>query len=321
MFKSLFRKLFKNDQSKITIQNSESGSDIDIHDKLALFDIIGFVGVIKFFHDNQYCVVYKSIQSENDNYRKQGQIALIEGDAILYTKKLIRPFNPYVAKNGTLICVDWLVPNSTKSKFYVIDKDGKIIFEKEMHSYIQSHIISSDGKVCLIETTGKNEPDSNKLFLIGISENIVTSINKPKVEIDKIKLDSQNRMINLFNSKDIPLKISFDGQVQNENEYQQKTLVLLNPVEKYFFLSRQPIEELMDNNDYIKAMLDIEADAKYHNDMNMAKLYRNIGDYFENKSELNKTIFYWEKAILINPKIGLKVKLKKLKINTDSQEL
>ena len=317
MFKSFFRKLFKNDQSKIIIQNLESGSDMDIHDKLALFDIIGFVGVIKFFHKKKHCVVYKSFQSENDKNQKQAQIALIEGDAILYTKKLIRPFNPYVAKNGTLIYVDWLVPNSTKSKFFVIDRDGKIIFEKEMYSYVQSHIISSDGKVCLLETTGKNEPDSNKLFLIRISENLVTSINKPKVEIEKIKIDTHNRLINLFNSKDIPLKISFDGQIQNENEYQQRTLALLNPIEKYYFLSRQPIEKLMDSNDYIKAMLDVEANTEYHNDMNMAKLYKNIGDYFENKSELNKTIFYWDKAILINPKIGLKVKLKQLKIMTE----
>ena len=186
-----------------------------------------------------------------------------------------------------------------------------------MYSYVQSHIISSDGKVCLLETTGKNEPDSNKLFLIRISENLVTSINKPKVEIEKIKIDTHNRLINLFNSKDIPLKISFDGQIQNENEYQQRTLALLNPIEKYYFLSRQPIEKLMDSNDYIKAMLDVEANTEYHNDMNMAKLYKNIGDYFENKSELNKTIFYWDKAILINPKIGLKVKLKQLKIMTE----
>jgi tetratricopeptide (TPR) repeat protein len=44
-----------------------------------------------------------------------------------------------------------------------------------------------------------------------------------------------------------------------------------------------------------------------------AKIYRRIGEYFEDKGELSNTVLYFEKAIEANPKIGVKKKLTKYK--------
>ena len=40
-----------------------------------------------------------------------------------------------------------------------------------------------------------------------------------------------------------------------------------------------------------------------------AKIYRKIGEFYEKKGNLSKTIDYFEKAMKINPKIGVKRKL------------
>jgi len=47
------------------------------------------------------------------------------------------------------------------------------------------------------------------------------------------------------------------------------------------------------------------------------KIYRMIGEYYKAQGDIKNTIENWDKAIKINPKVGVKRKLEALKKNDE----
>lgn len=309
MFKKIIDKVFtKKTKTKNEIRQS----------KYDLLNQVGFVGVIESFWENKYKLICNSGRFEVDEKWMPGKIALMKKGKIIFRKDFERPWNPRISKNGIIILVDWLTPlsktkNPKTSKFFIISENGEELYKRNFDAYIQNHIISEDGKYAIAETAGKkDENDNNKLFLLKVETNEITVIKKPNFIIENIKLDTQAKIIHLLNDKEISLFVSFKGEIKNMQEFKKKTLEQSSISEKYNFYSKIPNSEKYKDENYLQLLLQLAQNETYSERFNKAKLYRKIGEYHLFNQTTDKALFYWEKALKINPKVGVKKRYDKL---------
>lgn len=302
----MLKKLFGSISRKNIKDESQKKDLIDFNqNRYKIFNQVGVSGTIESFWENKYHIVYNSGYYEIDKSWVNGEVALIKNNVLLYKSVFIRPWYPKISQNGTMVLVDWLAPKS-----------------KEEHSKTSVlYIISENGEYAIAETTEEKGRDSNKLFLINIndtSQNI--EIDKPNILIEKIKIDVKSKIIKLLNDKNVSLNLTFDGLIKNKLEYKERTLELSSISEKYNFYSRIPKSENYQDECYLKFLLKLVDDEEYSERFNKAKLYRKIGEFYFANEGIEETLFYWNKALKINPKVGIKTKYNALVAKNDKEE-
>ena len=88
----------------------------------------------------------------------------------------------------------------------------------------------------------------------------------------------------------------------------------------YYTLLNWIVRFLPEQNEQLQAMTDlilIPTNKKYFSKNKLAKSFRAIGEKYQELNEIKLAIYYFEKALEFNEKVGVKAKLNKLKNNQD----
>jgi hypothetical protein len=294
------------------IANRQKNGTIGKNKEKSIEDIAGFYGSEEYSINKEYCVVYCDGYYDNDKW-KNGALALINGKKLLFKKRIQRPNDCFVSNNGIVVCCDWLNSDELIGKFMIFNNIGELLFAKKTFANLGVCGISNDGKIALFETYDSETDEGNKIFIIDVeSKKIIKKIERPSL-FNKVTIDTSSERIKLIDNRNFIFEIDFDGNQINKEEYEMQIMVTGSILDKLWFYSLKPDEVKFQDSEYLilleNALLDQDASYSYGFD----KLYRCIGEYYDANGNIMMTIEYWEKAVEINPKVGIKRKLDALK--------
>jgi hypothetical protein len=276
--------------------------------------LVGFYGIEQFSPNKKYSVVFTDGYFENDKWQK-GQIAILHGKELLFKKIIERPHDCCISNNGITICCDWLNSDDLIGNFIVLDQSGKQIFSKKTSANLGSCGISNDGKISIFETYSSDTEDANQIFVIDIEKGkIISKFNRP-TSFNKTKINTEKSLIGLIDNRNFTYEVDFFGKQTNKEEFDTLILKKGSIFDKFWFYSEKPNEEKFGDENYLDILHKATKDKDTKYSFGLDRIYRMIGEYHEANNDIKKTIDFWEKAIEINPKVGVKRKLDKLKIN------
>lgn len=282
-------------------------------------DITGFYGRKQFSPNRQYCVSYSDGHYENNKW-KNGDIALIKDNKLLFKKKLQRPNDCLVSNDGVVIVCDWINSDALTGKFIIFNTTGEEIVSKKTTANLGSCAISDNSQIALFETHNSDTNDSDKIFIVDIPQKqIIQKFERP-ASFNSAIIDTENKRIKLKDHKGFVFEVDFKGNQTNAEEYENHILTKGSVYDRLWVYADKPNEVKHKDTKYLellnKSLTDKDASYSFGKD----KIYRMIGEYYEANGDVAKTIENWEKAMQINSKIGLKRKLDSLKKKQENNQ-
>lgn len=281
-------------------------------------DITGFYGNKEYSPNRNFCVSFADGHYENDKW-KNGDIALLKDNKLLFKKKLQRPNDFFVSNDGIVIGCDWLNSDALTGKFLIFNSTGEELFAKKTTANLGNCAISDNSQIALFETHNSDTNDGDKIFIVDISQKQVIHKFERPASFNRAIIDTEAKRIKLKDHKGFVYEIDFQGNQTNRKEYEDYILTKGSVYDKLWIYADKPDEIKLKDTKYLelltKALTDTDASYSFGKD----KIYRMIGNYQEANGNIEKTIENWEKAFSINPKVGVKRKLDALKKQYNSR--
>lgn len=280
--------------------------------KRSLEGVVGFCGTTEFSKNKDFCIVYRDGSFDNNKW-KNGELALVKDEKVLFKKKIQRPHDCHVSNEGITICCDWLNSEELAGKFLIFDCKGEQLFEQKATANLGACSISENGKVALFETHHSDTGDGGKLFIVDIeAKKEIKRIERP-TSFNNAIIDTDKKRIKLIDHREFSFEIDFEGHQINPEEYEEQIMTRGSVYDRLWFYSSKPDEIKFRESGYLTllkaALADKDASYSYGQD----KIYRMIGEYHEGNGDNEQAVENWEKAIEINPKVGIKRRLTALK--------
>jgi tetratricopeptide (TPR) repeat protein len=274
--------------------------------------ITGFYGSTEYSPNKEYCVTYIDGHYYNEKW-KNGEIALLHGSELLFRKKLQRPNDCHVSDDGIVICCDWLHSEALMGNFQVFDVAGNRIFAKKTTANLGACAISADSKTAIFETFRSETADSNQLFLIDVERKTIFNRFPCPHSFNSAEIDTINHRIKLKDHRGFVFEIDYDGHQTNHAAYESRILRDGSIYDKLSIYESKTDDARLNDRDYLHLLRQALDDKNASYSFGKDRLYRRIGEFYEAAGDIGKTIENWEKALAINPKVGVKRKLEALK--------
>lgn len=281
-------------------------------------DITGFYGTKSYSPDNDYCVSFSDGYYENDTWQN-GNIALVKENKLLYKKKLGRPHNCLVSNNGIVIACDWLNSDALTGRFLIFNEKGEEIFSNKTTANIGNCAISDDSQIVLFETSISDTNDSHKFFIIDVAKRKIVKTFERPASFQRATIDTSKKTIRIKDYRGFVFEIDFKGNQTNKKEYENQILTNGSVYDRLLFYEGIPDETKYKDPRYIQVLTEALGDNDALYSFNRDRILRKMGEYYEANCNINKAIKYWEKAIKINSKVGVKRKLNSLKRNSNGR--
>ena len=226
--------------------------------------------------------------------------------------------NGKICDEGTSFIFESYLGDEPLTYFYLFNKTGAIWIRYLIHANIYSAEISNDGHYAVFHTCNSDNDDGNKLFFFDLRKRM--SLWKNEIDSgwpDDYEFDFQKKIIFLVYKDHTKYAVGFNGAFLDKRKYEENFIKKADGVQLYFF-SKNKIDMLKNNFTYndveeIISLLNEAIKRKIDVPEIKAKIYREIGEIYEKLGDLGKTIKHFEKALAINPKVGVKLRLKELK--------
>lgn len=275
-------------------------------------DIAGFYGLQRYSSDNQYCIIYCDGHRENGKW-KEGSLALIKDKTLLFKKEIERPNDCYVSDDGIVICCDWQNTDLLAGTFEIFNSTGEIIFSKSTTANLGACSISPDSNIALFETYSSDTDDSNQIFVVDVQQKrIIHQFDRPASFI-KLIINTGNKRIELIDRRGFIFEIDYEGNQTNKEAYEMQIMTEGSVLDCLSLYGAKPDEIKLKDEKYLELLNKALTDKDTQNSLGKDSIYRMLGEYYASNSNTKNAIENWEKAIQINPKIGVKRKLDKLK--------
>lgn len=275
-------------------------------------EITGFYGSEEYSPNKEYCVSYCDGYYNNEKW-KNGDIALIKGKTLLFKKKIQRPNDCHVSNEGIVICCDWQKSDALTGNFLIFNTSGETIFSKKTSANLGFCAISDNSNIAVFETAGSDTEDSNQIFIIDVYQSKIIQKFDKQSSFNSAFIDTENKIIKLKNFRGFIFELDFNGNQTNKEDYERQVMTN-GSIHDKLYLYEQKSDDIKFNDEHYLELLNEalkDKDASYS--FGQDSIYRKIGEYFLSSGDINKTIENWEKAIQINPKIGIKRKLEAIK--------
>ena len=281
-------------------------------------DITGFYGNKQYSPNRTFCVSYADGHYENDKW-KNGDIALIKDNKLLVKKKLQRPNDCFVSNDGIVIACDWLNSDELIGRFLIFNSTGEELFSKKTTANLGNCAISDNSQIALFETHNSDTSDGDKIFIVDISQKqVIHKFERPS-SFNSAIIDTEAKRIKLKDHKGFVFEIDFEGNQTNAEEYENHILTKGSVYDRLWVYADKPDEIKLKDPKYLELLITALTDTDASYSFGKDKIYRMIGEYYEANDNIEQTIENWEKAVSINPKVGVKRKLDNLKKQYNSR--
>ena len=290
------------------LKRLNNGSLTSKNHEQSIEDITGFYGNKKYSENKEYCIQFRDGHEENGKW-KNGQLALLKNNILQYKKTIARPHDCIVTNEGIVICTDWLNTTSLAGKFLILNSIGEEIFSKKTTANIGNLAVSKDSKIAIFETHSSESNDGDKIFVIDTEKKELHKKFDKIVSFKKASIKNDINRIKLQDYRGFKIEIDFDGIQTNEEDYENQVLKKGTIQDKLYLYQGKPDTEKFSDINYLNLLNNALNDKDANYSFGLDHLYRKLGEYYESNHQIEKTIESWEKAIELNPKVGIKRKL------------
>jgi hypothetical protein len=281
-------------------------------EEFSLMDVTGFYGFPSYSPNKKYCVSFCDGHFENDKWKK-GNLAVLYENKLLFKKRIERPHDCKVADDGIAICCDWQNSDELAGKFLIFDKEGQIIYSHKTSANLGSASISDDSTISIFETYGSDTTDSNKIFIVDIgAKKILKKIDRP-VYFSEVKIDPLKRLLKLKDKKGLVFELDFNGLQTNRADYENQIMQKGSVLDKIYLFDEKPDEICFQDINYLNVLTQALNNKEACDRLRKESIYKRIGEWHLANNDTEMAIENWEKALKLNPKVGLKRKLESLK--------
>jgi tetratricopeptide (TPR) repeat protein len=247
-----------------------------------------------------------------------GDFLLIENDTLIVRSKLQRPNDGKVSNSGVFVISDWTWREKPNGIIYIIEPDGNEIIQKKFEAHIACNGISVDGRYAACATANSDNLDGNKIYFFDITnERLKWNKELESYPPDSFSFDTKNETLFLEYNDGKRYRYNFDGVFMDSSKWEEDRKDQFSGYD-WFYLAEEKQEELdqsdADPSQYNEIISILEkALDKGVSESWESKIHRNLGEIYLKQNSINNAIQQFEIAISINPKIGVRKTLEKLK--------
>lgn len=256
-------------------------------------------------------------------YRESGngKFALVSNGRVVFTGECERPTEGAVSNSGTLAITDTLFGDKLGSKLYVYSVDGKLIFEYRFSANTLNIGISPEGTHVVAQMCNSDTDHSGKLFLFEIRQAKVIAEFIPDTGwANEYEFSVPDGILSLCYRGNRKYKYKFDGSFLDKERFERERVEDASPTDLVLIV-REKFKSA--TNEQLPDLLSL-IDRAFAGNLSEYQDYRALA--FRLKGEINESlgnnelaISAYREAISIDPKIGVKQRLKKLeKVNAPS---
>lgn len=265
--------------------------------------------------NGKYILAWNSL-SENGKY------TLLERGKVKLQVKMKHLENGMVSNSGVFIISD-LTSKGMYGVFNIINADGETLIRQRCRASLGSTGISEDGHFAVCQSLeSASKSDSCKLFFFDVKnkkllwkktpETIGSELNWAK----SYRFDTKKKILHLIHDKDRAYRYTFEGTFIDSRLYRLHCIDKGNDVE-FLEAIKELKEELSSNPDpkEYDAFIDpLNKRLKRYSDKDTkSKIHRALGEISHLQGNDTEAIKHFETALKLNPKIGVKRTLEKLK--------
>jgi tetratricopeptide (TPR) repeat protein len=265
-----------------------------------------------------------------------GRYALFSGDRLILKGSLQRPNDGNVSDQGIFALNDWMFGGGPQGTFYVFDTQGKVLISHKYKANLGINGISSDGRYAVSQAYYADSEDGNNLSFFDLSKRILVWKFEPiPGPPEGFRFDTESSILYLIYKNNQEYRYDFKGNFLDADNYENyciesaleaKNAKLSNikgNIEssngyELMDLAGSILNELWSGNPDPSAydepiLLLNKALERGISEYNQALVNRQLGELHLERGEHDKAISHFERALVLNPKIGLKKQLAKLK--------
>lgn len=300
---------------KDKVKCSKNSSKLDYSRNDNFISIGDFTGQYYRSPNSKFILAWKN-QNENGKY------ILLERGKLKLQAKMKHPDNGMVSNSGIFILSD-STSKGTYGVFHIINANGETLIRQRCKANIGTTGISDDGRfaVCqALESTSK--PDSCKLFFFEIKnkkllwkkspETIGSGLNWAK----SYRFDTKKKILYLTHDRDRVYSYTFEGTFIDSKLYTFHRIDTGNDIE-FLEAIKELKEELSSNSgswEYDSFITPLKKGLKRFSDKDTkSKIHRLLGEISCLQGNNSEAVKHLEAALKLNPRIGVKRTLEKLK--------
>lgn len=253
---------------------------------------------------------------------ENGEYILLERGRVKIQAKMRHPDNGMVSNPGVFVLSD-LTSKGMYGVFHVINADGETLIKQRCKAKIGHTGISDDGRfaVCqALESTSKS--DSCKLYFFDIKEKRLLWKKLPETIGSELnwagsyRFDTKNKVLYLIHDKNRAYRYTFEGTFIDSKLYRHDCISTGNDLEFLEAIKELKIE-ISDNPDpreYDALITPLKKGLSRFSDKDTrSKIHRLLGEIFHLQGNDAEAIKHFETALKLNPRVGVKRTLEKLK--------
>jgi hypothetical protein len=240
-----------------------------------------------------------------------GRYLLLESDTILVTGRMERPNDGRVANNGTFILNDWGFDSGLSGTFGAFTVDGQKIVSRNFKANLYNNGLSSSGRWAVCQTCNSpDEHDSSLLTVFDLAEgNVISSWQPTSGWASSYEFDEERKEISLNYPKLGIFRYAFDGDFIDRDGWQEASLTK-GDFGATILMAERLLREAEGNiSDALAHRLIASVERVFPSITDpkwLAHAHRLRGTCFEALGMLKIALDCYEKALALDPKIGLK---------------
>jgi tetratricopeptide (TPR) repeat protein len=296
----------KSSQKSPRLNYSINGNSLSIGD---------FTGEYNRSPNDKYILAWKQ---KNEN----GEYILLERGKVKLQAKMRHPENGMVSNTGAFILSD-LTSKGMYGIFQIINADGETLVKQRCKAKIGHTSISDDGHfaVCqALESTSKT--DSCKLYFFNIMERKLLWKKLPETLGSELnwarsyRFDTKNKILYLMHEENRVYRYTFEGTFIDSKLYRHDCISTGNDIE-FLEAIKELKAELSENpnpRDYDALITPLKKGLNRFSDKDTrSKIHRLLGEISHLQRNDVEAIKHFETALKLNPRVGVKRTLEKLK--------
>lgn len=252
----------------------------------------------------------------------KGRAVFINQAELFLIDDLERPNDGKLAENGNFIINDWMASSELCGTFYAFNSKCEVIIKTKFNSNLYNNAISEDGRYAVLETVKSKSDDQDKIFFFDLkNRNLLWERKREAGNIKGFKFDLDQEILIVSYANGRTYRHGFNGDFLDQDKLEKERIKYANGYE-LFKIAEEKMKLLASKetslSDYEEVLsLLKKASRKNVRDHTKARIHRIMGEIYYNHNNTDGAIQNFEKALLYDPKIGVRRLYDKIKVNSD----
>lgn len=279
---------------------------------------INFYGPFSKSTSGEWVVAWRDLDPEQHRggYRESGL-----GDYLLFNTrtnnivlqgKMERPNHGHVANDGHFSLEDCHFGSELSGTFYVFSPTGEPKIKRAVNANIFNSALSDDGRFAVFQTANNPNSDDGDLLValdVGHSKELF-AIHPQTGWADKYEFSAPEKILYLCYKNNRRYGYSFDGTFLDSHRYDRERVEDASPTDLVLIVREKLNGATSEQLPTLLSMINRAFEGNLSDYRALA--YRLKGEIQESLGNVEQAMSAYQEALNIDPKVGVKQKLKKL---------